>query len=222
MKARERKLARELRKQGWSLREITRRVKCSKSAVSNWIRDIPLNDEQIANLKSNQDKGRANAANHPNSPKQVWAKIRKNISDSAGKETASKYTPDALKTAGIALYWGEGGKAGHNIVNFSNSDPGMVRLMMKFFKDICNVDGSKFRGAVHIHPHLDINKSERYWSKVSGIPLKQFHKTNIAVSKASKGKRDTLPLGTFKIVICDTRLQSRIKGWIEGIKKWSD
>lgn len=222
MKAEERKLARELRKQGWSLRAITKHVKCSKSAVSKWIGDIPLTAEQIAKLKSNQDKGRAVAANHPNSPKQKWGKIRKDIKDSATKEISSECSAALLKAVGSALYWGEGSKAGNNTVIFTNSDPNMVRLMMKFFKNICNVNDAKFRGGVQIHPHLNKEKAERFWSQISGIPLDQFHKTHLAVSRASKNKRDTLPLGTFKIVISDTRLQSKIKGWIEGMKKWSD
>src|SRR3989338_809327 len=222
MKAEERKLARELRKQAWSLRAIAKCVKCSKSAVSRWINDIPLTQEQIAKLKSNQDKGRAAAANHPNSPKKKWAKIRQDIKISAAKEIPSGYSASVLKVVGSALYWGEGSKAGNNAVIFSNSDPYMVRLMMEFFKKICEVDNAKFRGGVQIHPHLNKEKAERFWSQISGIPLCQFHKANLAVSKASKNKRDTLPLGTFKIVVSDTRLQSKIKGWIEGMKKWSD
>ena len=222
MKAEERKLARELRKKGWSLRAISKHTGCSKASISNWIRDIPLTDEQIAGLKSNQDKGRAAAAKHPNGPKMKWARIRKDISDFAEREIPLRYSTFVLKMVGIALYWGEGSKAGNNTVGFSNSDPTMIRLMMRFFKDVCDVKDSKFRGGVQIHPHLDIKKAEIFWSQISGIPLKQFHKTNIAVSRASKHKRDTLPLGTFKIVVSDVRLQSTIKGWIEGMKRWSN
>ncbi len=222
MKAKERKLARKLRKFGWSIRAIAKRINCSKSSISDWVSDIPLTAEQIEKLKSNQDKGRAKAANHPNSPKQVQAKIRKDTMNSAAKEIPSKYSRAVLKVVGSALYWGEGAKVGNNSVIFSNSDPYMVGLMMEFFKDICKVHDSKFRGGVQIHPHLDKERAERFWSQISGIPIKQFHKTHLAVSRASKNKRDTLPLGTFKIVISDTRLQSRIKGWIEGMKKWSN
>ncbi|MFA5094816.1 MAG: hypothetical protein WC512_06205, partial [Candidatus Omnitrophota bacterium] len=206
MKTEERKLARGLRKQGWSLRAISKQTKCSKSSVSNWIRDIPLTDKQIVNLKSNQDKGRAAAAKHPNAPKMKWARIRNEIKNSSSFEIPLEYTTDRLKLVGSALYWAEGAKSVDNMVNFSNSDPRMINLMMVFFKKVCKVRQDKFRGGVHIHPHLDRKKAEKYWSEVSGIPLNQFHKTNIAVSRASRQKRDTLPLGTFKIVICDVRL----------------
>ena len=220
MKAEARKFARKFRRSGHSVREIAKQTRCSKSSISKWVRDIPLTSEQIKKLKSNQDKGRAKAANHPNSPKNVWAKIRSNITKSAAGEISSKCSLDTLKVVGSSLYWAEGYKSGLNMVNFCNSDPCMIRLMMDFFKKVCKVPIAKFRGAVHIHPHLDREKAVKFWSKISGIPIKQFHKTQIAVSKASKNKRDTLPLGTFRIVISDTRLKSRIKGWIKGIEKW--
>lgn len=221
MKDKERKISRRLRNLGWSLRAITKHVKCSKSSISRWVEDIPLTEEQIAKLKSNQDRGRAAAANHPNGPKTIWAKIRSDIVNSATKEIPSGCPIHVLRFVGSALYWGEGSKSERNMVSFSNTDPHMVGLMMRFFKDVCNVSDSKFRGVVHIHPHLDKAKAQKYWSEVSEIPISQFHKTQTAISRASKGKKDNLPFGTFKIVICDVRLQSRLKGWIEGMKKWS-
>ena len=67
MKLQEITRARKLRTQGLSLREIVTRTKYAKSSISGWIRDIVLTDKQILRLKSNQNKGRAKAAKHPNS-----------------------------------------------------------------------------------------------------------------------------------------------------------
>lgn len=220
MRAKERKEARKLRTQGHSIREIAERIGCAKSSVSEWVRDISLTDEQIERLELKQDKARAKAANHPNSPKNVWAKIRKDINLSAYKEIRCVCPPYTLKLLGSALYWAEGYKQSINMVNFSNSDPAMILLMMSFFRIVCKVREDKFRAIVHIHPHLDSIKAEKFWSNISRIPLKQFHKTQFGISKASKNKRDTLPLGTFRIVICDTRLKARIDGWIKGIRDW--
>jgi hypothetical protein len=222
MKSIERAKAVVLRKEGFSVREIARETHCAKSSISTWVRGIPLTVEQIRRLDSNQDKGRAKAASHPNSPKCVWGRLRQEIKDSAAKEVSKEYSSGMLKILGASLYWAEGYKRSENMVNFTNSDPAMIALMMKFFRNICKVPEDKFRGGVHIHPHLDREAAVRFWMKVSGIPVKQFHRTQLCVSKASKHKMDTLPLGTFSIIICDVRLQSRIKGWIKGIEKWSD
>lgn len=222
MRAKERKKARQLRQQGKSIREISKAINCAKSSVSGWVRDIPLTAEQIERLKNNQDKARAKAANHPNSPKSVWSRIRENITAQGLQEIPSQCSLATLKLIGTVLYWAEGYTATHNMINFSNSDPHMIALMMQFFRRVCQVPEPKFRGVVHIHPHLDKDNAERFWSRISGIPLGQFHKAQFGISKASKHKRDTLPLGTFRIVICDTRLLCKIKGWIQGVGRWSD
>lgn len=220
MKSEERQAARKLRQQGWSVGTIAKKIGCSKSSVSQWVRDIPLTPQQIHRLESNQASARAKAANHPNGPKHAWAKIRHEISSNASGEVASYCSDDVLKVVGSALYWAEGHKCGTSVVNFTNSDATMISLMMKFFRKICQVPEEKFRGALNIHPHLNTRKAERYWSNLTRIPLRQFHKTQTAVSRASQGKKDSLPLGTFRIVVCDVRLKSRINGWIEGMKGW--
>ncbi len=143
---------------------------------------------------------------------------RQIIVDQAEKDIESLSRKD-LFIIGIVLYWAEGRKAGRGIVSFSNSDPRAIKLMMRFFKEICGVVKEKFRGHIHIHPHLDYKKSEKYWSGISGIPLLQLYKTYRIPNKSSQNKKDTLPYGTFDIYICSTELFLKIKGWINGVCK---
>lgn len=220
MRAEERKQARALRQQGWPLRKIAQQVGCSKSSISHWIRDIELTTEQIQQLRLNQDRGRAKAANHPNAPKKYWARFRQSIIDSASGEISETYSRDILKLIGSALYWAEGAKTQPSTAVFTNTDPDMVKLMMRFFIECCGVPIKQFRGGVHIHPHLDVLSAQRYWAKISGIPLTQFHKPHLAVSSASRQKKDTLPFGTFRITVNDVRVRSKITGWIEGMCCW--
>ncbi len=221
MKNKERMLACQLRRKGWSLRSIVKEINCSKSSVSVWIRDIPLTAKQIDRLKLSQDRGRAKAANHPNSPKLQWFNLRQKITATAQKEI-SKYSSEELKLIGAALYWAEGYRQSRNLFIFSNCDPDMVKLMMKFLREICKVPAEKLRGGVNIHPTLDSDKAQKYWSNVSGIPGRQFHQPHVSVSRASQQKRQTLPYGTFRIVVSDVILCSKIKGWIEGLKFWTN
>ena len=218
MKAREIERARQLRKKGVSVRAIAELIHCSKSSVSLWVRDIPLTNRQIEKLKLNQDRGRAKAANHPNSPKWKWAQRRQHIAEKAQREIPVRINLRELKLMAVALYWAEGYKAGRNLFVFANTDPVMIKLMMRFLMKICKVSKEKFRGRVNIHPTLSIRKAEVYWSKVSGISLKQFHKPLLAVSRASQQKRKTLPFGTFRIIISGVILCSKMQGWIQGIK----
>ncbi len=222
MKVKERNKARKLRRKGWSLRAIAKAVNCSKSSISQWIYDITLTPRQISRLKLSQDRGRAKAANHPNSPKAKWLQIRQQIIQESIKEIPKQYSSKELKLIGTALYWAEGYKQTRNLFIFSNSDPEMIKLMMQYLLKICKVPKIKLRGGVNIHPSQNIKRAEKYWSQVSGIPLKQFHKPFLSVSRASQQKRKTLPLGTFRIVVSDVILYSRVKGWMDGLKLWTN
>src|SRR3989344_7942784 len=91
---------------------------------------------------------------------------------------------------GTAFYWGEGSKANRYTVDFTNSDPRAIQIMMRYFKEVCNVPHQKFRGHVILHPHLDAHRAEKYWSCLSGIPLAQFQKTSMQHNKASQNKKD--------------------------------
>ncbi len=218
MRYQERLEARRIRREeGLSIGAIAKLLQCSKSSVSKWVREIPLTSEQVAKLMS-RERASEIAASHPNAPKQKFGIERAHIESSAMREVGV-IDRDKLRVIGAALYWAEGSKDRNEVV-FVNSDPDMVRLMMRFFREVCNVEEARFRGALHIHPHLDVEAAIWFWSSVAGIPVSQFHKTQVAVSKASIHHRaDRLPNGTFRIRISDTRLHCQIMGWIRGMSK---
>ncbi len=128
-------------------------------------------------------------------------------------------TKKELFLTGLSFYWAEGAKTRRSGVQFSNSDPDAIKFIMLFFRKCCEVPEKKFRGRVYIHPHLDVKKAQKYWHLISGIPLKQFHKPAIKISRASKQKKDNLPFGTFSIQICNMELFFKIKGWTNGLSK---
>lgn len=216
MKHEERKLARKLRQEnGFSINEICRKLGVSKSSVSLWIRDINLTPIQSQNLFKRSvnaeviEKRRLTRLSKENARRQIV------IDGSRGE--IRKISNNELFLIGIALYWAEGSKTRRGIVEFSNSDPRLIEIMMKFFKEICSVPSEKFRGHIHLHEHLSIKNAEKYWSKISKISVQQFFKTSNQHNKASKNKKDSLPFGTFSIYVCSTELFLKIKGWMEGL-----
>ena len=217
MKLKEKNLALNLRKQGWSMNEIKDKLRVSKSSISLWVRNIKLTDDQKRALsqkgltKESIERRRATRLSRENARRQI-------IVDAA-REEIDTLSELELKLIGVALYWAEGGKTNRGSVQLSNGDPRIIRLMMKFFKKICKVPKEKFRAHIHIHPHLNIKKAENYWSSISSIPLNQFYKTYSKPNKASQNKKDSLPFGTFDIYVHSTELFLKIKGWIEGIYK---
>jgi len=50
-------MARKLRRNGWSIRAITKETSCAKSSVSLWVRDIEITPIQATRLKANMSHG---------------------------------------------------------------------------------------------------------------------------------------------------------------------
>lgn len=214
MKDVEKNKALELRHQGHSIRNISIVLGVAKSSVSIWVRDIQLTSAQVRSLSGN---GYTTAAIEKRRINRLASEERKRriIIEAAKKDiaVASLYE---LKLMGTMLYWAEGGKT-QRTVRFSNGDPKMIQIMMKFFRLVCKVPEHKLRGYIHIHPHLDHVQAEKYWSDVAGIPVGQFFKTYRKINISSKNKRKTLPYGVLDIYILDTKLFLTITGWAEEI-----
>ena len=164
----------ELRKLGYSIKDISQQLRVAKSSVSVWVRDISLTQEQIGKLKGNSYTSQAVEKRRKSRLKSEL--IKRQLVIDAAKNDISKNTMYELKLMGTMLYWAEGGKT-QRMVRFSNGDPKMIKIMMRFFRKVCIVQEQKLRGHIHIHPHLDASKAEDYWSKVTKIPSSQFFKT---------------------------------------------
>jgi len=215
MKIKERERARGLRKKGYSINQIVKEASLSKASVSVWVRDIVLSEEQKSKIS---EKGRSvESIERRRISRLANEEAKRTLVREEAKKDFTNISLEQLKLIGVVLYLGEGGKTG-GIARISNSDPVVIKIMMRFFKEVCSVSESKFRGHIHTFAHANIDKTEEYWSDISCIPRNQFYKTYIKPSSASLQKRNTLPYGTFDIYICDTKLFLTIMGWIEKIK----
>ncbi|HLN19216.1 MAG TPA: hypothetical protein VK255_03550 [Patescibacteria group bacterium] len=204
----------KLRHKGNSINNIAKKLSVAKSSVSLWVRNIHLSPKQINVLEENKyrrcviEKRRLVRLKNE-------TKKRQDIINAAKKEIKT-ISEHELWLIGVMLYSAEGGKT-QRMVRFSNGDPEMIKIMMAFFRKVCKVSEKKFRGYIHIHPHLDHKKAEKYWSTITGIPLNRFFKTYRKINVSSKNKKDSLPLGVMDIYICDTELFLKISGWSNGI-----
>ena len=216
MKVVEKEKARALRKEGKSINQIIKETGASKASVSVWVRDVVLTSEQ---KKQVSERGRSVESIERRRVSRLSneQKKRQLIIDKA-KDDFTSISLEQLKLVGIILYLGEGGKTYNGMARLANSDPAVIKIMMRFFREVCNVPENKFRAAIHTFAHADIEKTEEYWSVVTKIPRNQFCKTYTKPSAISLQKRNTLPWGTIDVYVCDTRLFLTIMGWIERIK----
>ncbi len=217
MKYIEKQKAIKLRGQGNSIKEIAKILNVSKASVSVWVRKVPVSYDQRKKLIQNTKSPEVVERRRSSRIKNEIAK-RQIVIDEASKDFDSISIED-LKIIGIIFYWAEGGKTNRGLVRVANSDPNVIKIMMRFFREVCGVKEEKFRAHIHTHSHINISKCLEYWSEITSIPVHQFHKTYAKPSTASKGKKDTLPFGTLDVIICDTNLFLKIMGWISKIRK---
>ncbi|PIR85605.1 hypothetical protein COU14_03420 [Candidatus Kaiserbacteria bacterium CG10_big_fil_rev_8_21_14_0_10_44_10] len=160
MKRTERDRAILLHKQGKSLNEIVEELKVSKGSVSLWVRDVRLTTSQRAKLNKRGFSVSAIEKRRLNRIDNTTRRHRLVIDEAKGDvQDLSRYE---LLLVGTALYWGEGSKANRNVASIANSDPSVIRMMMQFFKEILEVNQTKFRGHIHTFSHLNVDEAESY------------------------------------------------------------
>ncbi len=211
----------KLRKKGLTYNEISKKIKVPKSTLASWFKNLPFN-KQIKEKNYNKlQKKRAEILTKYNINRAKKANLKNASQQEVSKKEIKKINKNELKLIGTALYWAEGYKKTKWCIVFSNSDPKMIQLMMNYFINICNTPKDKIKGQVQIHPNIAKGKATLYWHNISKIPKTQFRKPLTAISKSSKQKRsiNTLPFGTFRIIINDIELVNKIKGWTKGIEE---
>ncbi|MDD5518416.1 MAG: hypothetical protein PHV98_03590 [Candidatus Omnitrophica bacterium] len=122
-----------------------------------------------------------------------------------------------LKIAGIMLYWAEGTLRGKT-VDFVNSNPDMVKIFLKFLREICGINERRLRLYLYTYSQLDLKDTMNYWRKVTGIPINQFTKPYVREGNPNLSKRK-LPYGLVHIRYNDKRLLETINSWIESYRK---
>lgn len=207
----------KLRNNGYSYSIISKKLGISKSTLSNWLTRIPFkpNKEVIEKI----GKARLKSALHKQKIKFKDIELRKK---EAVKDIGILSKRDIFML-GIGLYLGEGTKSLEEI-RIVNSDPIIIKLAIKWFKDYCKLERKHFKLAIHGYPDNDIGKTLKFWSKITKIPLNQFGKT-IIDSRKNKSvlKKRKLPYGTAHLYIKGggtlkpgvKSLHRKIMAWIE-------
>ncbi len=181
--------ARDLRKYGLSLGEISIKLAIPKNTIQWWVKDITLAEKQKKRIKQKEIlsamKGRALA-------RLANKKKLENWKDSIRKKVY-KYRELPFKDKNIGkivcaiLYICEGGKyPTTRHLAFGNSDPGIIRLFLKLLRDNFDIDESKFRCRAQHRYDQQGEELEKFWSKITKIPLNKFYKS--CSDKRTKGK----------------------------------
>lgn len=173
-----------LRETGYSVKEIAKQLSISQSTASIWVRNIELNTPAQKRLKNRKELGYYKSALR-------W-KIKREVDEAKRIVDTKKilgYTrkgTNDLKIYCTLLYCCEGGKSDTDPIKFVNSDPILMRAFLYTLRHGFSIDEGKFRVLMHLHAYHDEKKQKEFWSKITGIPKSQFHKT---FQKPNTGKR---------------------------------
>lgn len=210
MKREIREKARQMRQDGMSVRDIASLLNVSKGSVSIWVRDIQLTIAQIAQLKEKR-KSYSAQYNGARQNRQKYMEMRQVYQDE-GRAKAREMHP--LHLTGCMLYWAEGAKD-INGMYFTNSDPNMLKLFMRFLRQEMKVDESTITLRIHCHTTApeEIYRIEQYWLNLLDLPETALRKT--IFKQGSDKSKHILKNGVCSIRIHRVALVQHIYGAIQ-------
>lgn len=194
--------ARELRSRGFSLTEIGAKLDVAKSTVSDWVGDVVLSDKAMLRLRQKVSFGQLKSAETKKA--RTAASIQKYYDNA--KEDLFHYSIDQTNSKFLCslIYWCEGGKGDKKIVQFTNSDPNLMRAFLRLFRSSYPLKEEKLRVCVHLHDYHNKDKQITFWSKITRIPKNQFIKPFIKVNQGKNIHTDYQ--GCAQVRYCDVRV----------------
>jgi len=195
----EREKALVLRKKGMSYSHIKKEIGVSKSTLSVWLKDMPLSEDRLRELR---DNSQIRIEKYRETRKKQREEKLKRIYEIQKKKIGSLSKRD-LYIAGLFLYWGEGTKTMNSLVSVANTDPAMIRVYICWLK-LLGYEKSKLRFKLHLYCDMDVDEETKYWMKQLDVKKHQFTKPYIKNSRQSS----ITYVRTFKHGTCNAMMGS--------------
>jgi orotate phosphoribosyltransferase-like protein len=173
-----------LRKQGYSLKQISEQLNISKSTASVWMRDVVMNRKAQKKLRNHCDKGRQKGA-EAGRVKRLQRIKDIEVRTMSFIQNLESLSVDQCKLLLAMMYWGEGSKTGNRLM-FTNSDPNFVKAYLFLLRKSFIINENRLYIALHIHDYHDKTEMIDFWSKLTKISKNHFcvyKKSNIGKVK---------------------------------------
>ena len=209
--------AEKLRSTGYSYNMIHERLGISKSTLSEWFKNKPFTPNKDVLQRIQYGPIRSAEKSHNRKVQEVLG-----LRDIGAREIGHLTKRD-LQILGLGLYIGEGSKT-QEIVRIINADPDVIRLAMKWFREVVGLTDNNITVSIHLYPDNNIEQCLAFWRKVTKLQAKNFRKTQVDTRQDKSAiKRNKLPYGTAHITIVSggnpnkgVRLHRRLVGWMSG------
>jgi len=205
-------MAIDLRRSGKSYSEILNEVPVSKGTLSIWLKGILLSEEHRAAIHKRVSDGRLRYRQRLI----VSLKAKRVFKEGSISREAEVFfknnISDPFFSAGILLYWAEGSRSG-NYFSFTNSDPDMVALMVRWVRKYMPLEGESMRYRLYMKGmYSDISKYEDYWSGVLGIGREDMQKS-VYSPTPEYVIRDKSYIGSMRITITRVDCLRKMLAW---------
>jgi hypothetical protein len=206
-----------LRKEGMSYSQIKEILKVGKGTLSAWLKDYPLSEERIRELRDFNEK----RIERCRETKRKKKELRLNDFYKQEKSKIFPLNKKELYLAGLFLYWGEGAKTCEVRLVISNTDPAIIKFFMFWLEKYWKVPREKFKVHMHFYVDMDIAKEINFWSKELNISEKQFIRPYIKESSIKKiNHKRGFGHGTCNLTVGDARLSERVLAGLKVIGEY--
>lgn len=210
----DRRSAIKLRLSGATYNSIRDSLGVSKSTLAGWLKNIPLSDKQIQNIKNDARTKRIES--YIKTTKERRRKIFESFCIQE-KSALLPLTERELLIAGLFLYLGEGAKSDWWRIQISNTDPSIIRFSVYWLTKILGADKNKLKIQLHLYSDMDVSREIKFWQNITRLRINQFIKPYIKKTSSQKIDHPSFGHGTCNVYISKVDLKHKIMAGIKVI-----
>lgn len=186
----------------FSYAEIRKRLGVPKSTLSYWLRELPLSEKRILELRY-QARKKSEASRERF---RLTMRKKKELKDrrvyEKYKKRFAKLSKETFFIAGLMFYSAEGDKKNQYRLSFANTDPKIIKFFIRWLNECLAVPKKKIKATLHLYENMDIEKEKEFWKNKLGLQENQFYKASIRkLQKSSFSYRESYRHGTCSIYI---------------------
>lgn len=165
--------------QHMSYSAIAKELHVPKSTLSYWLRDYPLSEGQVLELRrKGWSKGEASRERYRNTMRTKKLALEQDEYYRWMSHFATLSKRELL-IAGLMLHVGEGGKRNDSQVSLANTDPAVILLFLQWLAICFGIPKAKVKIQLHLYEGMDIEKECKFWHNTLGIKREQFYKPSV-------------------------------------------
>lgn len=201
-----------LRKQGKSYSQIKEVIGVSKSTLSTWLRDYPLDKSTLQALRKND--GRIEKYRET-----MRLKRQNKLANYYAEQSTAlgSFTKRDLFLTGLFLYWGEGDKASRHRIGIYNTDPAMIKFGLLWLTKSLKIPKEKVRIHLHLYSDMNVENEISFWQTELKVQRNQFTKPYIKKTLRESIDHKGFGHGTCSLTVSDTETKDRLMMTLQSI-----